>query len=50
MVIGIIGGFCLLFTQWFVLKVKVDDPLDATAGIIFKYIVIYCITVVKNKF
>ena len=35
MVIGIGGGFSMLFTQWAVLSVKVDDPLDATAGIVF---------------
>lgn len=32
MVVGVIGGFCLLGTQWAVLRVGVDDPLDATAG------------------
>ena len=36
MVIGITAGFCMLFTKWFVPRVKVDDPLDATAGIVFK--------------
>ena len=35
MVIGIVGGFSMLFTQWTVLAVKVDDPLDATAGVVF---------------
>ena len=35
MVTGIIAGFCLIFTKWLVLKLKVDDPLDATAGILF---------------
>lgn len=32
MVIGVIGGLGLLLSQWAVLAIKVDDPLDATSG------------------
>jgi hypothetical protein len=37
-VIGIIGGIMYMITTWTVLRLKVDDPLDATAGTYFYYI------------
>jgi len=29
---GILGGLSYMVFTWLVLKLKVDDPLDATAG------------------
>ena len=32
LVIGVLSGFTYLFWSWMVIKLKVDDPIDAVAG------------------
>jgi len=36
-VFGVIGGFTYIAWNRFMLWIKVDDPLDAVAGVLFTY-------------